>query len=179
MELTRDSEHPLDTPDYLDDAFDPETHLTSHERADWVTQQKFLARYAGTIRSGMASKNYIPVVRRTVQRWLAKDYLGFGRRRLEAHQHYVDGLEDKSTSLIDALKPGQNPIALTVRLNAELPEKYRQPSSDLADATKEALGKWTAVARSMLARAQVTEPQAPGAIEGEAREAGPEAPGRA
>ena len=45
---------------------------------------------AEQIRDYFNSDDEFTVVRRTLNRWLAVDYLGFGRRRAEEHQQFID-----------------------------------------------------------------------------------------
>jgi len=106
------------------------SRLTSNQKAMYEAQQRFLRGYGknASIQDGCTAAN---VSQYTYDSWQRYDKLGFRERRQAAHRWFCDDLERISMKHVRGIKPGQNPLTLIVRLNAEMPEKYkRMESSD-------------------------------------------------
>jgi len=107
--------------------------LGATEKRTWITQCLFLKAYARRpyVTSAASAAG---ISRECVRLWQQRDALGFASRLDDARQAYLDTLESKLDDLALGLEPGQNALALVVKLNAELPRKYRaqQPQDDTA-----------------------------------------------
>jgi hypothetical protein len=122
--------------------------LVENESSSWdVKEQKirdkqdrFLRAYAelGTIRAaGKVGKT----TRETVVRWSKENVLGFRDRFDGVRQDHREYLESKMFSLIEEMKPGQNPTLLIFALNGAWPEKYKNLGVMGEEAAKETLSE--------------------------------------
>ena len=102
-------------------------------------QDAFLKAFAelGTISH---AANAVGIHRRTVQRWLSMDREGFRERWVAAHLNWRDNLEHHAWARVKQQKPESNPALLITMLNGNLPDKYRQLSSNGSDEQVETLG---------------------------------------
>ena len=102
-------------------------------------QDAFLKAFAelGTISH---SANTVGINRRTVQNWLSADSEGFRERWVEANLNWRDNLEHHAWERVKQQKPESNPALLITMLNGNLPDKYRQLSSNGSDEQVETLG---------------------------------------
>ena len=121
--------------------------LSYADKKVWEQQERFLQGF-GAGGNIMAGLKVAGVVRRTQERWRQLDKLGFRQRFEDAHKDYCDSLENEMQELIEGLKPGQNPLVLLARANAEMPAKYRPNAALPADETaKEILAELRRMAR--------------------------------
>lgn len=106
------------------------------QKNTWVRQEAFLIAFAGggTIAAGIRGSD---ATYEAVSWWRKHDLLGFVARFEQAHIAYCDLLEDKAHELTMGLKPGQNPLILLARLNAEMPSKYRPAVAAVDETAKE------------------------------------------
>ena len=107
---------------------------------DVITRQDaFLKAFAelGTISHAAIA---IGINRRQVQRWLSTDVEGFRERWVEANLNWRDNLEHHAWERVKQQKPESNPALLITMLNGNLPDKYRQLSSNGSDEQVETLG---------------------------------------
>ena len=86
-------------------------------------QDSFLDAYRkyGTQRKGCQVAG---IHRDTVRRWVNENTLGFRQRFTDAHDDYVDSIEELLDTMNKGLKPGQTPIGILAQLNAERPDKW-------------------------------------------------------
>jgi len=134
--------------------------LTQSQKTTHDRQERFLAGFAagGNITAGLKVAG---IDRRTQELWRSKDVFGFKGRFDSAHLDYCDLLESKMQELIAELKPGQNPLILLARANAEMPSKYRPgvtiSDTDAAKGILAELRKASRVGRNDSVQAAVAE----------------------
>jgi len=103
-------------------------------------QNAFLAahRLVGTITK---AANAVDIPRNTVTTWIFKDKHGFRKKYYESKAEFGEFLEDLALERIKNQKPGDNPMLLIQRLNAEMPSKYRRDASIAEAPAKELMAE--------------------------------------
>jgi hypothetical protein len=143
-----------------------------HQRQVWDRQEQFLQAYVKLGKKTLASKaSGIPPG--TVDYWHANDTQGFTKRIQQAHQEYVENLEQLMDDRL------QNPqgnrgsdVLLMFKLKAEAPEKYREEVKVVGiEASKQMMDKLREMATRDRQRALQED-----AVEGEYREVTPAPP---
>jgi hypothetical protein len=96
------------------------------QRDCWVRQEHFLEAFAKCGKLGTAA-TAIGVSRTCVERWQAEDLYGFRKRLDQAHQAYVEFLEQLMDDRLENPQGNRgSDILLMFKMKAEAPHKYRE-----------------------------------------------------
>jgi hypothetical protein len=97
-----------------------------HQVKTWGLQELFLAAYAKTGHRGQSAKE-AGITIWCVDNWVQTDVYSIKKRMKEAHQRYVESLEElMDERLLNPTGHRGSDVLLMFKLKAEAPEKYRE-----------------------------------------------------